>query len=162
MRAPGSISFAIFFVAFADTTTRIVDTFVWVVGNVIDLDALNNYSLAPLTVIAPCTAATTNDNNACTLDACDPLTGIVTHTPVATDDGNACTDDSCDATAGVSHVNNTAPCNDATVCNGAEVCGGGTCNAGTAYPLHEPHMAMLIGNSLSNFFMQFQSVDEQS
>jgi|GEM_PF-2437197 len=103
--APGSISFAIPFVAFADTTTRTVDTLAWVVGDAIDLNTLDNYALlAALTVIAPCTAATTDDNNACTLDACDPLTGIVTHTPVATDDGNACTIDGCDPITGVFHT----------------------------------------------------------
>ena len=47
----------------------------------------------------------TNDNNLCTVDACDPATGTVSHTPVNTNDNNACTTDDCDpATGNISHT----------------------------------------------------------
>jgi hypothetical protein len=49
------------------------------------------------------TAVSVNDNNACTIDACDPMTGV-SHLPVTIDDGNACTVDACDPMTGVSHA----------------------------------------------------------
>ncbi len=46
----------------------------------------------------------TNDNNACTLDACDQLTGLVSHTPVNINDNDPCTADACNSITGVSHI----------------------------------------------------------
>ncbi len=46
-----------------------------------------------------------DDNNACTLDACDPPTGSVSHTNVITDDNNTCTMDACNIQNGfISHT----------------------------------------------------------
>jgi hypothetical protein len=45
-----------------------------------------------------------NDNNACTDDACNADTGVITHTPVAVDDANVCTFDSCDPVTGPTHL----------------------------------------------------------
>ncbi len=46
----------------------------------------------------------TNDNNACTIDACNSLNGTATHTPVNSDDGNSCTSDGCNSITGVFHI----------------------------------------------------------
>ncbi len=48
--------------------------------------------------------ADTNDNNVCTIDACNLISGMAIHTPVTIDDSNACTLDACDALNGVSHI----------------------------------------------------------
>jgi hypothetical protein len=51
------------------------------------------------------TAVNVNDNNACTTDACNTSTGVITHTAVTTDDGNACTTDACNTSTGsVTHT----------------------------------------------------------
>ncbi len=55
-----------------------------------------------------------NDNNECTIDACDPLTLSVSHTPVNTNDNNVCTTDACDPVTGVSHT--LVNTNDNNVC----------------------------------------------
>lgn len=52
-----------------------------------------------------------NDNNACTIDACDPSTGMATYTSVITNDNNICTDDGCDSISGVYHAPNNICCN---------------------------------------------------
>jgi hypothetical protein len=44
-----------------------------------------------------------DDQDACTLDACDPAVGACTHGPVSCDDNDACTADSCDPVAGCRH-----------------------------------------------------------
>jgi hypothetical protein len=44
-----------------------------------------------------------DDNDICTIDACDSLTGV-SHTPVNADDGNACTIDICFPNAGVINI----------------------------------------------------------
>ena len=49
------------------------------------------------------TTVNVDDNNACTIDACDPITGI-SHTPVNADDGLFCTVDACDPITGISHT----------------------------------------------------------
>ncbi len=46
----------------------------------------------------------TNDNNACTIDACNSLNGTATHTLVNSDDGNSCTSDGCNSITGVFHI----------------------------------------------------------
>jgi hypothetical protein len=46
----------------------------------------------------------TNDNNACTIDACNSLNGSAIHTPVNSDDGNSCTSDGCDSVTGIFHI----------------------------------------------------------
>lgn len=43
-----------------------------------------------------------DDNNACTVDACND--GVVSHTPISVDDGDACTTDTCDPANGPSHT----------------------------------------------------------
>ncbi len=58
----------------------------------------------PTTGVTTYTPVNTNDNNVCTIDACDSSTGTVTHTPISIDDNNACTTDACDPTTGVSHT----------------------------------------------------------
>ena len=45
-----------------------------------------------------------NDNNACTVDACDSQTGTVSHTPVIVNDEDPCTSDVCNTLTGVSHT----------------------------------------------------------
>ncbi len=65
-------------------------------------------------IVSQCNSDTTNsviitssanDNNSCTVDACDPVTGIVTNTPVNIDDANPCTADACDpANGNISHT----------------------------------------------------------
>ncbi len=97
-----------------------------------------------------------NDNNPCTVDACDPATGC-THKPtaVATDcddgdlcngigscdgngkcvtkpsqvcnDNNPCTDDVCDPAKGCTTVNNVLACNDGDPCTTVDKCSGGAC-----------------------------------
>jgi hypothetical protein len=44
-----------------------------------------------------------DDSNACTTDACDPQTGEITHAPVDLDDGDDCTVDSCEPEVGIRH-----------------------------------------------------------
>jgi hypothetical protein len=44
-----------------------------------------------------------DDQNACTIDACDPAVGTCTHGAISCDDNNACTADSCDPVAGCQH-----------------------------------------------------------
>jgi RHS repeat-associated protein len=108
------------------------------------------------------TAVATDDNNACTLDACDPMEGV-SHAPQAgkacstgnacttgdtcdaagvcqlgssvnTDDGNSCTKDSCDALTGIHHdpVAMGSACDDQSVCTSGDTCNGAGQCAGTA------------------------------
>ncbi len=88
-----------------------------------------------------------DDNNACTLDACDPPTGSVSHTDVITEDNNACTLDACNTQNGaISHtLVNTDDSNPCTIdgCDSVtgiyhnpatEICGNGiddNCNGFT-------------------------------
>ena len=46
----------------------------------------------------------TDDNNACTLDACNTFTGEITNIVVNIDDGYDCTTDACDPITGISHI----------------------------------------------------------
>jgi hypothetical protein len=41
-----------------------------------------------------------DDNDPCTIDACNPTNGNITHTPKPVDDNNACTIDACDPSNG--------------------------------------------------------------
>ncbi|MCW5891701.1 MAG: hypothetical protein KIT14_14290 [bacterium] len=72
------------------------------------------------------------DGNVCNgAEACNPANGACAPgTPLVVDDGNPCTDDMCDPITGVSHMPNTAGCNDGNACTSGDVCSGGTC-AGT-------------------------------
>jgi len=80
------------------------------------------------------TSPTVDDNNLCTVDACDPITGV-SNVPVNVDDGVECTIDSCDPITGTSHVPNDAACDDNNVCNGLETCDEfADCQIGTPLP----------------------------
>ncbi len=98
------------------------------------------------------TALDCDDNNPCTVDACNPASGC-THTPGGTcsdgdpctddvcnagacvstpkncDDGNPCTADSCNATNGCQHVAvaDGAACDDKNACTTTSTCSAGTC-----------------------------------
>jgi hypothetical protein len=48
-----------------------------------------------------------DDDNVCTIDACDTLSGC-THTALSCDDGIPCTDDTCDPQLGCQHTDNCA------------------------------------------------------
>ena len=98
-----------------------------------------------------------NDNNECTLDACDPQSGCHNEpqTGMACNDGNACTttdicekdvcageatvcddqnpctDDSCDEQSGcVFTLNNSNPCEDGSLCTTDDFCDAGKCQGG--------------------------------
>ncbi len=45
-----------------------------------------------------------DDQNVCTIDACNTATGITTHTQISRDDSNPCTDDFCDPVTGLLHT----------------------------------------------------------
>jgi hypothetical protein len=60
-----------------------------------------------------------DDDNACTVDACDA--GGCDNTPVDCDDSNACTTDSCDPISGCA--------NDAITCNDDDPCTADSCDA---------------------------------
>ena len=60
------------------------------------------------------TPVNTNDNNACTIDACNSVTGTITHTAINSDDSNACTIDGCDSITGIFH--NAININDTNAC----------------------------------------------
>ena len=62
--------------------------------------ATNNPATSNTLII---TITSTNDGNACTVDACNTTTGIATHTNT-TNDGNACTTDVCNTATGVTHT----------------------------------------------------------
>ena len=47
-----------------------------------------------------------DDQNVCTIDACNTLDGSVSHTPLNVDDGNLCTNDGCDPITGPFHITN--------------------------------------------------------
>jgi cysteine-rich repeat protein len=84
-----------------------------------DGDSCNGAEVCQAGTCSPGTPTPIDDDNACTIDACDPGTGLATHTPThdgtqccdpadgsltAIDDGVACTDDLCDpATGAVTH-----------------------------------------------------------
>ena len=59
------------------------------------------------------TPVSTDDNNACTTDACDPATGV-RHIEVTCNDGSACTTDTCDPATGC--VFTTISCDDGNAC----------------------------------------------
>jgi hypothetical protein len=48
--------------------------------------------------------ANTNDNNACTMDACNTVSGIISNILINIDDNNICTNDECNSITGISHV----------------------------------------------------------
>jgi uncharacterized repeat protein (TIGR01451 family) len=79
---------------------------------------------------------TCNDNDACTIDACDGITGCG-HVPVSCDDGEGCTDDSCDAILGCVHTNTSAPCDDHNACTQNDVCSAGTCVGSSPLSCHD-------------------------
>ena len=71
-----------------------------------------------------------DDNNVCTIDACNSSTGIVTYTQVDRNDNNACTFDGCDPVGGVFHIPyNTSDGNPCTV---------DACNSTTGAITHTP------------------------
>jgi RHS repeat-associated protein len=87
--------------------------------------------------------ASADDNNPCTVDACDPATGAVSHTPLPA--GTSCSDgllcngnevcDSQGACLAGTPLPAGASCSDGSVCNGAETCdGAGACQLGTPLP----------------------------
>ena len=83
-----------------------------------------------------------DDNNACTVDACDALGGC-SHTPVVCNDGDACTTDSCNPLDGQC-VYAPLVCDDGDACNGVETCSAGACVPGTPVtctPLDQCHVA---------------------
>jgi hypothetical protein len=77
-------------------------------------------------------ACNAGDGDVCNgAESCNPADGsCLPGTPLEIDDGNPCTDDVCDPVTGVSHIPNTAPCDDGNACTTGDICGGGTC-AGT-------------------------------
>ncbi len=97
------------------------------------------------------------DNNSCTLEACDPVSGCIhvkstapcddgtlctvadlcsggqcQGTPLACGDGNPCTLDSCDSNKGCVHLAQDATCDDQDACTVKDVCVTGLCTAGIA------------------------------
>ncbi|MEW6254071.1 MAG: hypothetical protein AB1716_25770, partial [Planctomycetota bacterium] len=66
-------------------------------------------------------------------ETCDAAGTCVAGTPPQVDDGEPCTVDSCDPVAGVQHtpVADGTSCADSDVCNGGETCSAGACVAGT-------------------------------
>jgi uncharacterized repeat protein (TIGR01451 family) len=82
------------------------------------------------------TPVTCDDNDACTVDACDGSTGCG-HVPVSCDDGEGCTDDSCDAILGCVHTNTSAPCDDHDACTQNDVCGAGRCVGSNPLSCHD-------------------------
>ena len=92
-------------------------------NNVCTIDACN-----PLTGIVTHTQVNRNDNNACTIDFCDPVMGVL-HVPVNTNDNNACTNDFCNTLTGVYHVNVNTDDGNACTTDG--------CNTGSG-PFHNP------------------------
>lgn len=73
-----------------------------------------------------------DDSNVCTVDTCVIATGECSFsTDPAINDGNICTDDFCDPVTGITHANNSDPCNaDDDGCTMDDVCFGGACTAG--------------------------------
>ena len=70
-----------------------------------------------------------NDNDFCTVDACDPVTGC-SNPPRVCDDTNPCTDDACDSVLGCVISDNTDNCDDSNFCTNGDICYGGLCQAG--------------------------------
>ena len=74
---------------------------------------------------------TCNDNNFCTIDACDPITGCSWTTQLC-NDNNPCTDDpACDPQVGCIHTFNTAACEDSDLCTIGDTCLDGACLPGS-------------------------------
>ncbi len=71
-----------------------------------------------------------DDQDACTIDACNTATGVITHTQVNRNDGNACTFDGCDPVNGVFHL----PFN----INDGNACTDDACNTLTGQITHNP------------------------
>lgn len=71
-----------------------------------------------------------NDNDYCTIDACDPMTGCF-HPPHDCNDNNPCTDDACSSLTGCVYTNNNASCEDNNnLCTNGDTCVGGLCQPG--------------------------------
>jgi len=101
-----------------------------------------------------------DDDNGCTLDACNPDTGCVHFPkvgpcddgdacttgdscaggecipagPLDCDDGNDCTLDSCDPDSGCLHENKVGPCDDGNPCTANDICVNGICVGGEFVP----------------------------
>jgi hypothetical protein len=92
---------------------------------------IDGVELANLPVPQGCahTPLDCNDNDYCTIDACDPMTGCF-HPARSCDDSNPCTDDACSSQLGCVHTNNTAPCEDSDLCTAGDTCSGGLCQPG--------------------------------
>jgi hypothetical protein len=71
-----------------------------------------------------------DDGDPCTtFDTC--AQGVCYGGPAATcDDGNGCTDDACEPGSGCTHQANNAPCRDANLCTTGDTCAGGNCVGG--------------------------------
>ena len=94
---------------------------------------LDGVELGNLPLAAGCqhNALDCNDNDFCTVDACDPMTGCF-HPPNVCDDNNPCTDDACTSQNGCVYTNNNAPCEDMNnLCTTGDTCSGGLCLFGT-------------------------------
>ena len=77
-------------------------------NNVCTIDACNTQSGAITHV-----NISTDDNNVCTIDNCNSVSGVF-HTPVNTDDNNVCTIDMCNSVSGITHT--TIDFNDNNAC----------------------------------------------
>jgi hypothetical protein len=56
--------------------------------------------------------------------------GVCVGSAASCDDGNACTEDACDPATGCSHAFNEAPCDSGTPCSMNDVCAFGVCTPG--------------------------------
>jgi len=83
----------------------------------------------PTSVAANLNVVVSDDNNLCTIDACNPATGNVTHTPINVDDNNACTADGCDPTTGL-------PTHTAVSVDDGNACTSDACNPSTGAITH--------------------------
>ena len=75
-----------------------------------------------------------DDDDACNgVETCETGTCVAGTPPVCPDDNNPCTVEACDSVAGCgsSPVANNTPCPNSTVCDGDETCQSGVCSAGT-------------------------------
>ncbi|MBI5610227.1 MAG: CSLREA domain-containing protein, partial [Deltaproteobacteria bacterium] len=90
------------------------------------------------------TKASCDDGNPCTVkDLC--AAGVCSGSPDTCDDGNSCTADACAAGVGCKHTALTGACSDGDPCTAADTCTGGKCAAG-AKVCAMPSVAGLVGH----------------